>query len=67
MRDVSIEFDPTGLNRDLGSEIDLIVMIEAEDGLEFILTAAEFSPGRAYGGAMNENSSYVNLELVYEF
>ena len=67
MRDVSIEFDPSGLSRDLGRETDLVVAIEAGNGLEFILTVAEFDPGEAYGGAVVETSNYINLEIAYEF
>jgi len=67
MRDVSIELDPTGLSRDLGREIDVIVTIETDNGLEFIITAAEFDPGEAYGSAANETSNFINVELAYEF
>lgn len=67
MRDVSIELDPTGLSRELGSEIDLVVTIETEDGLEFIITAAEFDPGKAYGSFADETSSFINIELGYKF
>ena len=47
MRDVSLEIDPSGSSRDLGRETDLVVTIEAREGLEFIITAAEFDPGSA--------------------
>jgi hypothetical protein len=67
MRDVSIENDLTGTSRALGQEVDLVLTIEARDGLEIILTAAEFYPGRAYGELSNETSNYINLELTYEF
>ena len=67
MRDVGIDLDPSGLSRDLGNEIDLIVTIETTDGLELILTAAEFNPGKAYGSFADETSNYINLELVFEF
>ncbi len=67
MRDVSIEFDPNGLSRDLGKEMDIVVTIEADNGLEFIVTAAEFDPGNAYGTAATEISHFINIELTYEF
>jgi len=67
IRDASIELDPTGLSRELGNEIDLVVSIETDDGLEFILTAAEFDPGKAYGGFSDETSTFINIELAYEF
>ena len=67
MRDVAIELDLTGDSRDLGSEIDLILAVETGAGLELILTAAEFDPGRAYGDFKNESASYFNVEIVYQF
>jgi len=67
MRDVSIENDLSGTSRALGREVDLVLTIEARDGLEIIVTAAEFDPGSAYGGFSNETSSYINFELGYEF
>lgn len=67
MRDVSIEIDPSGLSRDLGREIDIILTIEAHNGIEFIVTAAEFDPGKAYAVAEAETSNFINFELAYEF
>ena len=67
MRDVAIDLDLTGNSRDLGSEIDLVLTIETGKGLELILTAAEFDPGKAYGSFSNETASYFNVEIVYEF
>ena len=67
MRDVSIELDPSGTSRDLGREIDLIITIEAREGLELIITAAEFDAGRAYGASSRETSNFINFELGYEF
>ncbi|MCP4980570.1 MAG: alginate export family protein [Gammaproteobacteria bacterium] len=67
MRNVSIELDPSGTSRDLGREIDLIVTIEAREGLELIITAAEFDAGKAYGASSRETSNFINFELGYEF
>lgn len=67
MRDVSIELDLTGSSRDLGQEIDLVVTIDAGEGVEIILTAAEFDPGDAYGANRDETSNFINFELTYEF
>ncbi len=67
MRDVSIEADLSGLSRDLGSEIDLVVTIEAYDGVELILVAAEFEAGKAYGSNEGDTSSYFSVEFNYEF
>ena len=67
MRDVSIEADLSGLSRDLGSEIDLVVTIAAYDGMELILIAAEFEAGKAYGSNKGDTSSYFSVEFSYEF
>jgi len=65
--DVSIEVDPTGLSRDLGKEIDLVVTIEAYDSLELIFIAAQFEAGKAYGVYEDETSNFLSFELNYEF
>jgi len=67
MRDVSIDFGPNGIDRDLGREIDLIFTLEALDGLELILIAAEFEAGAAYGSRKGERAHYVSIELDYTF
>jgi len=65
--DVTIEVDPTGLDSDLGNEIDLIVTIETFEGLELVLIAAQFEAGKAYGTYDGETSNFVSFELEYEF
>ena len=67
MRDVTIELDTTGESRDLGREIDLVLTVDARDGMELIIILAEFDPGRAYGKFANETSSFAKFELDYEF
>ncbi len=67
MRDVALDVDPDGTSRDLGSEIDLVLTITPADGLEVIVTAAEFDAGKAYSVYPDDSASYLNIELVYEF
>ena len=64
---VSIEVDPTGLDSDLGREIDLVVSIETYKNLELELIAARFEAGKAYGVYENEISNLVSIEINYEF
>ncbi len=64
---VSIEVDPTGLDSDLGREIDLVVSIETYKNLELELIAARFEAGKAYGVYENETSNLVSIEINYEF
>ena len=66
LRDVSLEVDPTGTSKDLGQELDLVISLE-QGGLEFIVTVAEFKPGRAYAPYSRETSNFINLEMAYEF
>jgi hypothetical protein len=67
IRDVNIDLDPSGLSRDLGSEIDLVFTIEAYEGLEVTVIVAEFEAGKAYGLDEGETSNYISFELSYEF
>ena len=67
MRDVVIANDTTGSSRNLGTETDLVLTVDARDHLEMILTLAEFRPGSAYGEFSNETSSFIKFELDYEF
>ena len=67
MRNVSIDIDPSGNSRDLGRETDLVLTIEARDGLEIILTAAEFDAGSAYEDLSGEIGTFTKIEFVYEF
>jgi len=67
IRDVSIELDPNGVNRDLGREIDLILIIDAIPSAELVLIAAEFEAGDAYGERKGERSQYFSIELDYIF
>jgi len=67
LRDVALEVDTNGVDRELGQEIDLVVVIEAYEGLELVLVAAEFEAGKAYGDYEGETSRYVSVELEYLF
>lgn len=67
MRDVALEVDPDGVSRDLGSELDLVVTYLPIDGLELLVTVAEFDAGSAYRIYPDDSASYIKFELVYEF
>ncbi|MBW9262276.1 MAG: alginate export family protein [Candidatus Thiodiazotropha sp. (ex. Lucinisca nassula)] len=67
IRHASIEVDPSGTSRDLGSELDLILGIEHEETLELFFTYAKFRPGRAYVDYPEKNIDYVGFEFVYKF
>ena len=70
--DVSIEVDPSGESRDLGTEIDLVLTVEAFDRMELRLIAAEFKAGKAYDlepgrDYEGETSHFWKFELEYVF
>ena len=67
MRDVAIDLDTNGLNRGLGSEIDLIAAYQVLDGLELEFIAAVFEAGDAYGANSGRKSRYWSIELNYQF
>ncbi len=67
MRDVSIDLDPDGLERDLGSEIDLIAVYELDNGLELEFITAVFEAGAAYGANAGRKSRYWSVDLTYNF
>lgn len=67
MRDVSIGLDTSGESRDLGRETDLVMKVDARDGMELRLILAEFQPGRAYGEFATETSTFVKFEMDYLF
>jgi len=67
MRDVSIGTGTTGESRDLGREADLVLRVDARDGMELRLILAEFHPGQAYGEFSDETSNFTKFEMDYRF
>ena len=67
IRDVSIEADPTGASKDLGSEIDLILTLLPIEDLEVLLIVGEFEAGKAYGPRDGETSRFLKLEVTWDF
>lgn len=67
MRDVTIDLDTNGLNRDLGNEFDLIAVYEIDDGLEIEIVTAVFEAGAAYGANSGRKSRYWSIDLSYKF
>jgi hypothetical protein len=67
IRNASIEVDPSGTNRDLGRELDLIFSLEYEETLEFMFTYAKFRPGVAYRDYPHGSPDYIGIDFVYKF
>ena len=67
MREVAIDLDTNGLNRDLGNEIDIIATFAIADGFELEFVAAVFEAGDAYSTNSGRKSRYWSIDLNYEF
>ena len=67
IRNASIEVEPSGSSRNLGTELDLIFSIEHEETLELFFTYAKFKPGRAFADYPEKNIDYVGIDFVYKF
>ena len=72
LRDATIDFELNGTSKDIGEEIDLVLTVEAFDGMELSLIAAEFKAGKAYNIEPSRNydgetSQFWKFELEYEF
>lgn len=67
IRNASIEVEPSGNSRNLGTELDLILSVEHEETLELFFTYAKFKPGRAFADYPEKNLEYVGIDFVYKF
>lgn len=72
LRDAAIDFELNGTSKDIGEEIDLVLTLEAFDGMELRLVVAEFKAGKAYDiepgrNYEGETSQFWKFELEYEF
>jgi alginate production protein len=65
IRDTSIDADPTGRSKKLGSEIDLIIGYEEIRQLEMKLALGYFIPGKAFPKA--DNAFFVGVEIEWGF
>lgn len=71
-RDAAIDSELNGVSKDIGEEIDLVLTVEAFDGMELRLIAAEFKAGKAYNiepgrNYDGETSQFWKIELEYVF
>jgi alginate production protein len=65
IRDTSIDADPTGRSKRLGTEVDLIIGYEEIRNLEMKLALGYFIPGQAFPKA--DNAFFVGVEIEWEF
>ncbi|MCG7929358.1 MAG: alginate export family protein [Candidatus Thiodiazotropha lotti] len=67
IRNASIEVEPSGNSRHLGTELDLILSIEHEETLELFFTYAKFKPGRAFAEYPEKHLDFIGIDFVYKF
>ncbi len=67
LRDAKVDRDPTGLDPDIGDEVDLIVGIEESAHYEFEFVAGVFRAGNAFGDDAGETAGIIALKLNYNF
>jgi alginate production protein len=65
IRDSQLDADPSGLSKQLGSEIDLVVGYEERKEVDVKLVLGYFIPGKAFPKA--DGSFFVNFEIEWEF
>jgi alginate production protein len=66
LRDVLIEADPDGVNRDLGQAIDITVSLELADNAWLDVVAGTFDPGAAFGPDARR-ALFAEMRFTYEF
>ena len=65
LRDTELDANPTGLDTDLGSEIDLVLGSRAFPSFDIELIGGMFFPGDAF--VSDEEATFVKLQLRYRF
>ncbi|MDH5426900.1 MAG: alginate export family protein [Nitrospirota bacterium] len=67
LRDLDIRADPTGINKDLGKEFDVIVGFLAIQNMRFRLRTGYFIPGKAFDREENDPAFEGRLDLQFSF
>lgn len=67
IRDSQLDLQPLGVNRDLGTELDLVIGLEEWVHWELEIVAAAFRAGPAFGDAENETSFGATLKINLNF
>ncbi len=65
LRDTGLDMRPNGIDRELGSELDLIFGHRSSVGLDTEIVLATFDPGSAFDDA--NRAYYVKLQFRYRF
>jgi hypothetical protein len=67
LRDVNINANPNGLNRDIGQEFDVVMNFREWKRLELGVTGAIFDAGKAFGNETNDLAYSVFFDVNYNF
>lgn len=67
IRDARLDYDPDGVDTDIGSEINLVLGIEEIANWEIELVASRFRAGTAYGARRGETAEKLGLEIFFRF
>ncbi|NND91964.1 MAG: alginate export family protein [Granulosicoccus sp.] len=72
LRGADIEFDPAGIDEELGSEVDLVIGYQHSDDFDMNAVLGVFSPGAAFTNAEDapqplDDAWLARVEFEYEF
>ena len=67
LRDVNINVNPNGLNRDIGQEFDVVMNFREWKRLELVVTGAVFDPGSAFDGKNSDLAYSIFFDVNYNF
>jgi hypothetical protein len=67
LRDTKLDAEPTGLDSDLGEEVDLIVSLDESEHYQTQFGAGLFFSGDAFGPLSGETAATLFLKLRYSF
>ena len=67
LRDGELDAEPTGTNRNIGDELDIILGIEEWEHWEIELVGAIFWAGDAFGSFANETAKSLIFKINYNF
>lgn len=66
IRGSDLEFDPDGINKDIGTALDMILSYQRSKQLEILLKTGMFEPGSAFSS--DRSAAWIaGLEIEYEF
>lgn len=67
LADSRLDRNPTGNNRDLGRELDLVLAFRESEQFEFVTSLGAFRAGSAFGPQRGEMAYYIELGMTINF